>query len=238
MKVIILSTTKYKEKDCIYNAISEDEDFSFQAKGAQDNKSPFVWLNNQLTVADVEFAEDGRYKHKLLKSATLKSSPFISGDEFNKLISVSAIAELTRDLLAEGERHLMFNEIINALDAIRSDKDILMVFFIYTARLIKQAGAQPNVDGCVACGNTHEIVAFSFAEGGFLCKHCVKPDTPRDLRASQMKLIRYLFRIKDYSCVKSEEYTRDDKLVVIRKFKEYIDDSLGVDVKSFDALFK
>ena len=67
MKVIILNKANYKEKDCIYDAISENEYFSFQAKRAQDSKSPYVWLNNPLTVADIELFEDGRYKHKLLK---------------------------------------------------------------------------------------------------------------------------------------------------------------------------
>ena len=40
MKVIILSKTPYKEKDVIFNAISEDKYFSFRARGVIDNKSP------------------------------------------------------------------------------------------------------------------------------------------------------------------------------------------------------
>lgn len=238
MKIIILSKTNYKEKDCIYNALSENEFFSFQAKGAQDNKSPFVWLNNQLTVADIELMEDGRYKHKLLKTASLVATPFESGSSFEHLVTISALAEITKSVLLDEEKPLLFADLLEAMEALKTGKDPLMILLIFIARALRKAGTELEVDKCVSCGTTHDIVAFSFSDGGFLCRNCINQETKFDLLPKQMKLVRYAFKAKDYSCYKSEEYESTDKIYVINKFKEFIDEYLGVNLTSLNLLLK
>ena len=238
MKVIILNKANYKEKDCIYDAISENEYFSFQAKRAQDSKSPYVWLNNPLTVADIELFEDGRYKHKLLKSAALVSTPLNNNDNLDYFLAMSTLLELTRTALEDNERHLMFSELLNAMDALRGGKEPLLVVLIYIARIIKISGIDLDVDKCVHCGDTTDIVAFSFNEGGFICRKHATEEIQRDLSLRQMKLIRYIFKIKDYSCVKSEEYERADKICLLNKLNEFINDYLGVSLKSIKVLLK
>lgn len=238
MKVIILSKTNYKEKDCIYNAISENEYFSFQAKGAQDNKSPFVWLNNPMTVADIELVEDGRYKHQLLKTASLVSTPFDGNEDLNYLFAVNALAGLAKDVLTDEEKHLVFSDLLEAMQALKNKKDHYMVILIFIARLLKKSGTELEVDQCVFCGKTSDIVAFSFSDGGFVCRNCLKDDIKRDLSPTQMRLVRYIFKIRDYSCEKSEVFEKADKVFVLNKFKEFIDEFLGADVKSLNTLLK
>lgn len=236
MKVIILSKTNYKEKDCIYNAINEHEYFSFQAKGAQDNKSPVVWLNNPLTVADIEFLEDGRYKHKVLKTAVLVSTSFGGNDRLEYLYTIGALAELTNNALTDEEKPLMFKDLIDAMNALKSDKDPIMVLLIYIAKLLKQVGTELEVDRCVSCGSIHDIVVFSFSDGGFLCRNCVNEDTVYDLKPQQMRLVRYAFKAKDYSCVKAEDFEKADKQTVLKRFKEFLDEYHGANIKSINHL--
>ena len=95
MKVIVLSNTKYKENDIIYNAISEEGLVSFKVNGAQSGKSPYLWLNNYLTIADIEFG-DRRFKYPSLKEAKLVSSPLSGNDSLPKLMSLAVLAEATR----------------------------------------------------------------------------------------------------------------------------------------------
>ncbi len=237
MRVIILSTSKYKEKDCIYDAISEDGPISFKARGAQESKSPFVWLNNILTVADVDFAE-GKYKYPVLKSATLVSSSITGSNELEYLYALSALAEITKDTLADDDKKLAFKDLQDAINALKQGKDSRMVVLIYSAHCITYAGAQLEVDKCVFSGSKSDIVAFSFADGGFVSRPYLTEEMNCDLTVQQMKLIRYVFKVPNYSCVDTEKYTKEDKIVLLNKFIEFIDEFLGVRITSLNYLIK
>ena len=236
MKVIILSKSSYKEKDCIYNAISRDECFSFMAKGAQDPKSKFIWLNNPMTVAEVEFLQDGRYKHKVINNAVLLSSPMMANNSYEYLSTIGVLLELAKNALSDEEKHLLFDDIESALNALRKQKDHLMVLLVFMAHLIKIGGAALEVGKCVSCGNKSDIVAFSFDEGGFLCSKCISEETVTDLSKTQLHLIRYIFMAKDYSLPEIEKYSSEDKKKILIKLKEFIDDIMGIKLNSINGL--
>ena len=236
MKVIILSKSSYKEKDCIYNAISQEGFISFLAKGAQDPKSKYIWLNNPMTIAEVDFLQDGRYKHKVLNGAVLLSSPLTKNNNYEYLVSISILNELARNVLSDEEKHLLFDDLEAALNALRSNKDYLMVLLVFMAKLIKIGGAALDVDKCVSCGNKNDIVAFSFADGGFLCEHCISEETPRDLKSQHMYLIRYIFKAKDFSLPNSDKYSEDEKKLILYKLRDFIDEFLGVKINAIDVI--
>ena len=237
MKVIILSKSNYKEKDCIYSAISYEGYLSFLAKGAQDPKSKYVWLNNQFTIAEVEFLADGRYKHKVINSAVLISSPLV-GLSYEYLVATNVLLELARNVLEDDEKHLLFNDIELALNAFRNEKDRLMTILVFMAKLIKLSGTEFEVEKCVICGSKQNIKAFSFDEGGFVCGNCLNDEIKKDLNAKQMLLIRYIFKAKDYSLPGSEEYSDTDKKVILMKLTDFIDNYLGVKLNSIETLLK
>ncbi len=238
MKVIILSVSKYKEKDCIFNAISKDGFISFQAKGAQDPKGKFIWLNNPLTIADVEFMEDGRYKHSLLKNAMPVAFALNNDYTLEYLAAVNALIEISNNVLQDEEKHLAFNDLLAAIKALKNGKDCYMVVLIYLSRLLKFSGVEFEVDHCVFCGGTTSIATFSFENGGFVCTNCMRDGIVRDLAKSQMKLIRYIFKSPDYSCLKIENYSLEDKKLILKKLKEFVDNTIGVNLRTFDLLLK
>ena len=237
MKIIVLSNTKYKENDYIYNAISENECLSFKVCGGQSNKSPYVWLNNPLTVAEVEFG-DRRFKYPPLKEAKLISSPMTMNDSFDYLSLVSLIIEVANTMFQDEEKHLFFKDIEESLAALKQNKDKLMVAIILLARAIKIAGAELEVDKCVFCGSKKDIVAFSFPDGGFLCRNCLTENASVDLSTSQMKLIRYAFKSPNYNCVGAESFSKNDKEEILKHFKSYIFDDLGVELNAIKQILK
>jgi len=232
MKAIILSKSDYKEKNVIYNAINENGIFSFQAKGAQSPNSPYVSLNIPLTVADIELSEDGRYKHKLLKNVTLLIGLVNGNDDLDKLLTISAIVELTSRCLDEEEAGALFTPLLQVVEALKLGKDPLLVTLIYVAKILKICGTELEVDKCVFCGSKEDIVNFSFAEGGFICRNCREEGMVSEFSPSQMKLIRYVFKSPDFTLKDSEKYTKEDKKYLLGKLNEFIDDYLGVNIKS------
>ena len=238
MKVIILSHTNYKENDLICNAISETDYFSFKAFRAQDNKTDSVWLNNVMTIADIELS-DRRYKYPTLKEARMISCPLTKTDSLEYMFAIGALTEVANYLLQDDEKHFLFKDLEGAINALENDKDIHMVLLILLAKAISLAGAELEVNQCVFCGSIHEIVAFSFPDGGFVCRNCLDDSSAiANLTPNQMKLIRYAFKAPDYSCVGSDRFTKEDKIVILKCFKEYINDGLGANIKSIDNLLK
>ena len=237
MRVIILSTSKYKEKDCIYNALSEEGPLSFKARGAQDSKSQFVWLNNILTVADVEFAE-GKYKYPVLKNATLVSSSITGSDKLEYLYSISALAEIAKEVISDDERKYIYSDLLEAVNALKKQADHLVVVLIFLARCTRYAGIELEVDKCVFSGSTSDIVAFSFDEGGFVSRNCLTKEMQIDLVGAQLKLIRYCFKSPDYNCSWADRFSSEDKKVVLNKFIEFIDNNIGVNLTSIKYLIK
>ncbi len=236
MKIIVLSLSKFKENDVIYNAISEIGSLSFKAFRGQDNKSEYVWLNNPLTIADVEFS-DKRYKYPTLKEAKLIRSPIKGGDPLDYLCSISAITEIATKVLAEEERYKLFPHIEQAIEALQKGKNHLMVVSIFLANAIKFAGGDLEVDRCVFCGTTSDVITFSFVDGGFVCRNCAVDSTPVDLKPEQLKLIRYIFKAPNYDCPKSEMFSDVDKEVVLNNLVQYVSDMDGVNLLTIKALF-
>lgn len=237
MKIIVLSHSDYKEKDAIYDAISETESLSFKLNHVKSGSSPYLWMNNPMTIAEIEFG-DRRYKYPPVKDAKLLFSPLNDNSDFNYLKAIGMMNETTLSIVDKSERYLLFKDIEEAIDSLSKTKKYHLIAAIFLARAMKIAGVDLQVDRCVFCGKTKDIVAFSFDDGGFVCKECADKTVERTLSSTQMRLIRYLFRTPNYSCQKSEDYSINDIIIIMRHLKQYVEDCLGVTLKSIDAFIK
>lgn len=239
MKIIVLSKTDYKEKDVIINAISESEEVSFLVKGFLNPTNPFKWLNNPLTLVDVEFVDNKDYKYPVLKRADLISSPFLIDQSYEKLMAVNLASEATIKMLLEEERYQVYNDIINFLENLRKpNADIYTLVLIYLAKMIKLAGAELEVNSCVSCGSKKNIVAFSFDDGGFICSKCANESTKCDLSSTQMRIVRFIFSAPDFSYPLNVSATDQDKVYLLNKFYEFIAEKIGVELDSISLLLK
>lgn len=230
MRVVVLSITPYKEKDAIIDAISENGDLTFLARGVLDPKSKNSALNNILATADIELSE-GNYKYPVLKTAGDVTNPMKVNNDFEYLSSLLFIAEATKVLLQDEEKELIFNSLIKAIHALKKAKQPWEILLAYTAELLRVGGYEFEVNHCVFCGSKTDIVTFSFADGGFVCRNCMNNDTERDLNKTQMLLIRSAFNNKDIDNIEFN-CQKEDALVVFSKFLEFINDSYGVTLKS------
>lgn len=239
MKIIVLNKTAYKDSDIIVTALEENGLFSFKVRGALNPTNPFKWLNNPLTVAEVEFAGPQTYKYPILKRATLVSSPMTADQTFLHLMVVNLVSEATNKMLDDSEKHLLFTDILNFIDSYsKNDVDLLTTSLIYLAKVIKVAGFELEVNKCVHCGSTSNIVAFSFDEGGFICKQCLQDDVICDLTPKQMKLVRFVFSAPDFSYKASSEITDEDKKTLLFKIGTFINDIIGANLESINILLK
>ena len=230
MKIIVLSITPYKEKDGIIDAISEEGDITFTAKGILDPKNKNTAINNVLTIADIELQE-GNYRYPLLKSIANVENPMKLDNDLDYLSCLLLVAEATKQLLQDEEKERIFNSLVQTVRAIKKARQPWANTLIYIATLLKIGGYEFEVNRCVFCGTKKNIVLFSFNDGGFVCQDCLEPDMVRDLSKEQMLLIRSAFNAKDVDTI-DFICKKEDALVILNKFFEFISESFGTTLKS------
>ena len=236
MKIIILSVTKYKEKDAIINAISETGYVSLTAKGILDPKCKNHELNNILNVVDVDFI-DGDYKYPIIKRSKVVLSPISLNSDYYLMSTLMLLSESTLHLLEESEYYKVFHSLENAIIALQNGEDFLKVALVYLARIIIISGYQLEFNHCVYCESKENIVSFSFAEGGFVCKNCATEETKNDLSPKQLRLLRATFLVKDYK-IPDDIYSKEDGLYLLNKYGEFIEDGLGYRLNSLKLINK
>lgn len=236
MKIIILSVTKYKEKDAIVNAISETGYVSLTAKGILDPKCKNHELNNILNIVDVDFI-DGDYKYPLIKRSKVLQSPVDLNSDYYLMSTLMLLSESTLHCLEESEYYKVYNFLEGAITSLKEGEDYLKIALIYLARIIRISGYQFEFNHCIYCGSKENIVSFSFVEGGFVCKKCSSEETQNDLTPAQLKLLRASFLVKDYK-IPSNIYNKEDALYLLNKYGEFISDGLGYTLNALKLINK
>lgn len=236
MKFIVLTITQYKEKDGIIFGISEEGPMTLTARGMLDPKNKNSGLNNPLTIADIELGSD-RFKYPVIKSSTVLVSPLKVNNDYFYLGGITLLGEATNKLLQEDEMGMMFKHLAAAIKAIKEVKEPWMILLIYLLNVLKATGYDFQVDECVFCGSRKDIVTFSFLEGGFVCKNCMNENIERPFNHEQMLLLRAAYFAKNYK-VTTDHCTKENAIALLSKFKEFINDSFGVNLASIDFLIK
>ena len=235
MKIIVLSVTKYKEKDAIVNAISEEEFLTFNARGVLSPTSKNAVINNPLAIVDVVLTK-GKTNQYNLNESSLIEVPFNINNDINYMVAMNLIAEATLKMLEDEEKHLAYKYLEKAIYALKKYKHPMMVATSYLTKLINLAGYSLEINRCVSCGSKQNIVTFSFIDGGYLCKDCVSEDTPNDLTKDQLLLIRTLCGSQDFD-FRDVSYTEDSIRILLAKFISFINDIGGVELRSQELIF-
>ena len=234
MEIIVLRITNYKEKDGIIDTISKDGQMSFLCRGLFDSKSKNNFLNNPLTIADIEISE-GKYKYPVIKSSMQILSPINLHADLRYMSVLMGINEATNYLLGEEEKPQIYDELKEAIIALKEENNPYLVFLPFLAKVLKKSGYDFEVNQCIQCGNRKGIVTFSFEEGGFICSSCYNPSIKKLFNKEQLLLIREAFNTN--KAVISSQSLDDSALIfVIDKFFEFIYDSYGYKMKVKDLI--
>lgn len=235
MKIIVLSSSAYKEKDAVISAISENGFITFLARGAKGQKSKNTAMNNILTVADIELM-DGNFKYPILKSSKPLFTPMRLEMDSKYLGSLLIMSEITNYLFPDEEKAKMYRYLEDGLTLIKSSNDWLMTLLIYLAEAIRQGGFELEVNRCVRCGKKNRIVAFSFVEGGFICQECLDNETLCDLSKNQMILLRKIFNSRDYHLL-DEAYDKEDAELLLKRIMAFCEEAFGYHFKNTRLIF-
>ena len=235
MKLIILTIAPYREKDAMMSGISEEGVKTFRVPGLFSPKSRFASLNNLLTIIEPTFTETKAWKRLILNEAQLLFSPMQMPMDFHYMNAISILLQATNKLMDDEDKLKLYPDLLAAVLALKNKANPYAVCLKYLMAVVNNTGYELNVQGCARCGSKKNIVAFSFLEGGFICKEHFTSDDHSDLDLGEMTYFRGIFLHKGYDF---DSQNIDEKLIVslLKKINIFISDAYGYNIKEINNL--
>ena len=226
---IILSETPYGETSKIINILTKEKGIlGIMCKGAKSMKSPFRALTMPNTYCNfyIYYKED---KLSLLKDIDLLDS-FNNIKKDILLISyTNYLSELTHQVAKQGYYDGLFEMFLSALKKIDSGFDPLVITNILEIKYLDYLGISLNMDGCVSCGNSKDIITIDGDKGGYICKKCYNNEKIVDLKVIKLLRMYYLIDIDHISDIKIDD---NIKLEINYFLNRYYDRYTGLYLKS------
>ena len=235
MKAIILSTSKFKEKDGIIDAISEKGYITFKAHGILDPKNKNAAINMPLVEADLTFSDKSKTSNMILKESKVLHVPLKASIDLEYLSYLSLLGEVTKTLLSDSEKGEIYKDLHQVILAYKKQEDKKLIILKYLSVIFAHSGFALNVNECIRCGSKTDIVMFSFIEGGFICRNCLDKEDVMELSKDQMLLLRKIVNYDNYD-FSNWKVDENDSKYLLHKFFEFIYNSYGYKVKSLDAI--
>ena len=165
---IVLRTYKLGEADRIISFLTERHGkVRAVAKGVRKTKSKFGARLEPTTHVALQLYE-GRELDIVTQAETIDHFRVIRED-LGRLTRAVTLLEAADQVAMEREPNPeLYRMLLGALRALSADDSPLLVAGFHW-KLLALEGYRPEVEGCVVCGATDDLVAFDPIEGGLLC---------------------------------------------------------------------
>lgn len=175
---VVLRTMRYGEADRIVTLFAEAQGKQRAIiKGVRKTKSRFGARVEVFSHVDVLLYE-GRSDLRIISQAELLDPFARIRDDYDAYTCAQIMCESVDKVAPDGERNVRLMTLLLAglrslddlVDAGNAVPDIMGPAFLL--KLLGVTGFGPGLRSCVHCGGTEGLSAFSFAEGGVLCRSC------------------------------------------------------------------
>ena len=187
---IVLVVNSYQDDSAIVTLGTSDGLMSVIARHIYQVKSQLKPLLNIGSVVYVEYkiSHDGlnfvNYAKPLIDSSLL----------YEKLETSSFLfflSQLSTLLFSEGDS-FPYEDIENIIAKLKDDGDCLSLALLLIGVFYKNLGLKQEVNYCIKCHKTQNIVYFDVKEGGFICQDCIKMgQSPKS--KEELYVIKYAF---------------------------------------------
>lgn len=169
---IIVSETAYGEASKILNILTKDSGIiGVMAKGAKKIKSKFRSSTEKFTLGIFNV-----YYHEN------KLSTLISADIINPLTNIKSdivkigyltyISELSYQTAKQNSNNDIYKILKSTILKIEDGLNPEVMTNILELKMLDYLGVKIDLDRCIKCGTTKDIITISGDAGGYLCKNC------------------------------------------------------------------
>ena len=230
---IILSETNYSESSKILNVLTDKFGLiGIISKGCRNIKSKLRSVSRKLIYGkfDVYYKPNG--VSTLIDIDVINSFSKTIMD-LEKISYSSYIIDLVGQVARQNDSKDLFELLKNSLIKIEDGLDPLVITNILEIKLLYYLGVTPNIDSCVRCGSTKNIITLSSDAGGYICSNCYNNETL--VSDKTIKIARMYFYVDIKKITKlniSFEVTKE----INRFLDDYYDRYTGLYIKSKDFI--
>ena len=225
----ILNETPYGETSKIINVLTKEKGLiGIMCKGAKSMKSTLRASTQVFTygVFNLYYKEG--------KLSTLSSVDIINPlknirSDLTKISYVTYLSELTHQVYKESPSDGIYENFMDIILKIEDGLDPVILTNILELKYLPLLGVGLNLDSCIKCGDTKEIVTIDASYGGLICKHCYTNEMIVDPKVIKLIRMYYYVDIKSIKTISVEDKYKD----IINKFiRDYYDSFTGIYVHS------
>lgn len=230
---IIIKEIPYGETSKIIHVYTKDGVIGIMCKGAKTLKSSF-----RATTLKFTYAKFNIY-YKENKLSTLTSVDIINPlstlkNDIVLLSYLNYLTELTEQVIKQTSENL-YNDFITTILKINDGLDPIVMCNILEIKYLDYLGVSLNLDSCVGCGKTANIVTIDGDRGGYICSDCYQNELIVEPKTIGLLRMYYYVEIKSISKLKISEKVRDE---INRFLDTYYDRYTGLYLKSKNFLKK
>ena len=230
---IVISETPYSESSKIINVLTRDAGVvGIMAKGAKRIKSPLRVSTEKLTLGVFHV-----YYHEG------KLSTLVSADILNPLLNIKTdiikigyltyIVELVSQTAKQNGSNDIYAILKSTILKMESGLNPLILTNILELKMLDFLGVGIDLDKCIKCGNTKNIITISGDEGGYICSDCHTNEPLYDEKTIKMFRLYYYVDINSITDLKISEEVVDNINTILT---EYYDRFTGLYLKSKEFL--
>lgn len=230
---IIVSETAYSESSKIINILTkEDGIIGVMAKGAKRIKSPLRVATERFTLGVFNV-----YYHKD------KLSTLVSADIINPLLNIKTdimkigyltyIVELAYQTAKQNGDRAIYSILKSAILKIEEGLNPMVITNILELKMLDYLGVGIDLDKCIKCGNTKNILTISGDEGGYICSDCRTNEIIYNEKTIKMFRLYYYVDINSITDLKISDEVIEN---INRILTEYYDRFTGLYLKSKEFL--
>lgn len=232
---IVTRLTPFRDNDAMVNVISSDKMHSFLARGVmkyESKNAPSVGLYTRGRYS----LSKGKDGFSLRNGELLDSYQNIKTD-LDSLSILDFIGELTNKLVQNEDAPKVYPNLVRCLELLNKGFDPFTIGLIYFAHILNVIGYGLEVDKCVISGETSQIVAVSYVDGGFITQNCFDPLKHVKCTSRKLKIIRYAFKV-DMDSYDKVAFEKDESREIILELAQFIYDALQIELKSLKLIKK
>lgn len=230
---IIIKEIPYGETSKIIHVYTKDGIIGIMCKGAKTLKSPFRATTLKFTY--------GRFNiyYKENKLSTLTSVDIINPlsvikNDIILLSYLNYLVELTEQVIKQTTENT-YQDFITTILKINDGLDPIIMCNILEIKYLDYLGVGLNLDACIGCGSTTNIITIDGDRGGFICQKCYQDEIIVEPKTIELLRMYYYVEIKSISKLKISEKVRDE---INRFLDTYYERYTGLYLKSKNFLKK
>lgn len=189
----VLRLSPYKENDVIVSLLTSRGIESFKARGVSRSESKLRSSLQVYTYGEYTCNSKLELGHKTLTASNVLLAPVAAMES----IELSSLLALFTEALLKME----FDDWVTVYESFTRfyhhlllHKDYQTAYLVLLAHLVNWSGIAFEVDQCVNCGDTRNIVALSASDGGLICSRCNTELRYQVAEPDYIKLCRYVMK--------------------------------------------